>query len=46
VKKIFLSSVVMLAWCGSVLAADLPAATYQKAPVPVAIDPGYNWSGF
>jgi outer membrane immunogenic protein len=33
-----------IAGIGAASAADLPAATYAKAPVMV--DPGYNWSGF
>jgi outer membrane immunogenic protein len=45
-KKILLASVVTLA-LGAVpaSAADMAARPYTKAPV-MAVDPGYNWSGF
>jgi outer membrane immunogenic protein len=42
-KKLFLGLVGVVAFAGSVAAADLPARTYTKAPY---VDPAYNWTGF
>jgi outer membrane immunogenic protein len=45
-KKIMLGVVALVAiGAGPVLAADLPARTYTKAPVIVP-EPVYNWTGF
>jgi len=44
-KKLLVALTAMTAFTGSVLAADLPARTYTKAPPPV-VSPVYNWGGF
>jgi outer membrane immunogenic protein len=43
-KKILLSAIATVVLSTSALAADLPARTYTKAPVPM-IAPVYDWSG-
>jgi outer membrane immunogenic protein len=43
-KKLMLALTAAAAFTGSAVAADLPARTYSKAPVPMA--PVYNWTGF
>lgn len=43
-KKLLLAGAALALFSQSALAADLPAATYSKAPVYVA--PVYNWTGF
>ena len=47
VKKLLLASAALVALISAnpVLAADLPARTYSKAPVYVP-PPIYNWTGF
>jgi outer membrane immunogenic protein len=42
-KKILLALTAVAALTGSAFAADLPARTYTKAPVPMAIP---SWTGF
>jgi outer membrane immunogenic protein len=42
-KKLVLALTAVAAFSGSALAADLPARTYTKAPMP---EPVYNWTGF
>ena len=43
-KKLLLAASVLALCSVSALAADLSPRMYAKAPV--AIDPGYDWSGF
>ena len=45
-KKLVLSAVVLAAFGGQALAADLPAQTYTKAPAYTAPALIYNWTGF
>jgi len=45
-KKLVLSAVVLVAFGGQALAADLPATTYTKAPAYTAPALIYNWTGF
>lgn len=45
-KKLVLSAVVLAAFGGQALAADLPAQTYTKAPAYTAPAAIYNWTGF
>jgi outer membrane immunogenic protein len=42
-KKLLLAMTAVAAFTGSALAADLPARTYTKAPMPAPIA---NWTGF
>ena len=44
-KRILLGAIATIAVSATGFAADLPARTYTKAPVPVA-SPVYNWAGF
>jgi outer membrane immunogenic protein len=44
-KKILLGAIGTVALSATAWAADLPARTYTKAPVPV-VSPVYNWGGF
>ena len=44
-KKVLLGAFATVALCSTAFAADLPARTYTKAPMPV-VSPVYNWGGF
>ncbi len=45
-KKIFLGAAALVALTGQVVAADIPARTYSKAPAYTAPAVVYNWTGF
>ena len=45
-KKLLLGTAALMLFAAPVLAADLPARTYTKAPAYTAPEAVYNWTGF